>query len=278
MSGPEPAAPGRYLTPILVGLLIGAAGLVPWTLLARLNARVRPDLPWAAVATVLYLALLLMWLNGFGPPGRTSEQRRQRLRLWPRRAPDAGDAGGMTVGALVAALGVLYLLWIASGRMAAMPDLSAYPTTASRWSMFVMGGLTAGVVEEVAFRGYMQTGIERFDRGNAVWITSLVFAASHIIQGIGAVLLLGPGLFVVSMLFGTLARRAGTILPGIAIHVVGSVLYVHRCAARGLGDAVCELTGGCSPCGNVPKRDSRSRRQSHRDHGVKRRAPKQVGR
>ena len=26
--------------------------------------------------------------------------------------------------------------------------------------MFIMGGVTAGIVEEMAFRGYMQTGIK----------------------------------------------------------------------------------------------------------------------
>jgi len=62
-----------YATPILAGLLIAAAGLVPWTLLAQRNARVRPDLPWAALATLLYLAVLVLWLEGYGPPKGTAE-------------------------------------------------------------------------------------------------------------------------------------------------------------------------------------------------------------
>lgn len=49
-----------YLVPILTGLLIAAAGLLPWTLLAQLNARMRPDLPWAALATAAYLGILLV--------------------------------------------------------------------------------------------------------------------------------------------------------------------------------------------------------------------------
>jgi len=70
-----------------------------------------------------------------------------------------------------------------------------------------VGGVTAGAVEEVAFRGYMQRGLERHDRENALWITSLVFVAS--------------------MLDGTLARRTGTILPGMAIHVAGDLARVY---------------------------------------------------
>lgn len=224
--------PGRYVAPILFGLLILAAGLLPWTLLAEINARVRPDLPWAAVATAAYLAVLLMWLNGWGPPKRTSDQRRRLLRLWPRGTP---DAEALPTGAIIVLLVLLYVLWIAISRMSPMPDLSAFPTTSYRWSMFIMGAVTAGVVEEVAFRGYMQTGIERHDRENAIWITSAVFVASHITQGIGAILVMGPGLFIASMLYGMLARRTGTILPGIAIHVLGDLSRVYFGVLHGDG-------------------------------------------
>lgn len=228
----RPGALDGYVTPILTGLLIVAAGLLPWTLLAQLNARLRPDLPWAALATVVYLGILLAWLNGLGPPRESADQRRQRLRLWPRNAP---DADGLTAGVVIGLLGLLYVLWTAVSSMSPIPDLSVFPTTAYRWSMFIMGGVTAGLVEEVAFRGYMQTGIERHDRQNAIWVTSLVFVAMHITQGIGAVLVMGPGLFIASMLYGTLARRTGTILPGIVLHVLGDLARVYFGVLRGDG-------------------------------------------
>ena len=132
-------------------------------------------------------------------------------------------------------LELLYVLWIAISRMSPMADLSVYPTTSYRWSMFIMGGVTAGVVEEMAFRGYMQTGIERHDRQNAIWITSLVFVASHATQGIGAILFMGPGMFIASMLYGSLARRTGTILPGILVHVLGDLARVYFGVLRGDG-------------------------------------------
>ena len=226
----RPGARGRYLVPVVTGLLIVAAGLLPWTLLAQVNARVRPDLPWAALVTVGYLGLLLAWLDGWGPPGRSAAPRRQRLRMG-----SAPDAGGITAGVLVVSLGLLYVAWIALSRMSPVPDLSAYPTTSYRISMFIMGGVTAGVVEEAAFRGYMQTGIEAHDRENAIWITSLVFVASHVTQGIGAVLVMGPGLFIASMLYGTLARRTGSILPGMVIHVLGDLARVYFGVLRGDG-------------------------------------------
>ena len=225
-------SPAGYITPILTGLLILATGLLPWTWLAQINARVRPDLPWAALVTVGYLGILLVWLNGGGPPRRTASQRRRRLRLWP---PSAPDAEGLSTGVVVVLLGLLYVAWIGISLMSPTPDLSVYPTTSYRWSLFLMGGMTAGVVEEVAFRGYMQTGIEEHERSYAIWLTSLVFVASHLTQGIGAVLVMGPGLFIASMLYGTLARRTGTILPGMVIHVLGDLARVYFGVLRGDG-------------------------------------------
>lgn len=225
-----PIATAGPVTPIVSGLLILAAGLMPWSQLARLNARVRPDLPWAALATIVYLVILVAWLNGFGPPARSAERRRQQLRLWP---PAAADGDGLPASVMMLLLGLLYLAWIAIGLMSPVPDLSAYPTTAYRWSMFVMGGLTAGVVEEAAFRGYMQTGLERDNRDRAIWLTSAVFVASHLTQGIGAVLVMAPGLFAASVLYGLLARRTGTILPGMAIHVLGDLARVYVGVLRG---------------------------------------------
>lgn len=228
----EPPPFRGYVAPVLVGLLIAVVGLLPWTVLARINATVRPDLPWAALVSMVYLGILLAWLNGWGPPRRAANYRRQRLRLWPRTTP---EREGLPVGVVIALLGLLYVAWTGISLMSPMPDLSAYPTTSYRWSMFIMGGVTAGVVEEAAFRGYMQSGIERHDRENAIWITSLVFAASHITQGVGAVLVMGPGMFIASMLYGTLARRTGTILPGLVIHVLGDLGRVYFGVLRGDG-------------------------------------------
>lgn len=131
---------------------------------------------------------------------------------------------------------MLYMVCIVASRMSPIPDLSAFPTTSYRWSVFLRGGFTAGVVEEMAFRGDVQAGIERDDRANVVWITSLVFVALHITQGIGAVLLLGPGLFVAAMLFGTLAPSLCELLRRGILRMARNNLELlpsatFRCAA-----------------------------------------------
>jgi uncharacterized protein len=218
------------LKPILIGLAITAAGLGPWTLLARWNATLRPDLPWAALVTLAYLAAGIAWLHGWGPPARTSVARRQSLRL---RGTPAGAEEGLPASALVAMLIGLYLMWILIARFSPMPDLNELPTTSLRWSMFLMGGLMAGVVEEVAFRGYMLSGLTERNPANAVMITSAVFALAHITQGLGALLLLGPGLFAASLVFCALTQRTGSILPGMLIHVLGDLSHVYFGVLRG---------------------------------------------
>jgi len=222
-----------YLKPIAAGLLIAAAGIIPWALIAPINKSQRPDIPWAALVTAAFTALLIAWLHGFGPPASTSLARRRSLRLWPPSPAPVATGGSLPVAALVLFLALLYVVWIVVGRLSPAPDLSGYPTTAYRFSMFFMGGILAGVVEEAGFRGYMQTGLERMNPGNAVVITSLVFTAAHITLGPKTLLLLGPGLFAASMLYGTLARRTGTILPGMVIHVAGDLAYTYFGVLRG---------------------------------------------
>src|SRR5688500_19843304 len=81
-----------YVRPVVAGVLVAAVGIGPWVLLARRNLDLRPDVPWAAVATLLYLVLLLGWLNGAGWPRRTAAWRRWHLRLWPTREVAGGEA------------------------------------------------------------------------------------------------------------------------------------------------------------------------------------------
>jgi membrane protease YdiL (CAAX protease family) len=220
-----------YARPILAGLAIVAIVIVPWSYAAGLNRDVRPDVPWAALATLAWLAILIAWLHGFGPPKWTSAARQHRLRLWPPSpVRHAGDGGTWPI---ILILAVVYIAWTAMSRMAPFPDLNAYPTTAYRWSMFLMGGILSGVVEEVAFRGYMQTGLERINRASAVAITSLVFVLLHINHGLSTLVVMAPGLFIASYLYGLLAQRTGTILPGILIHTAGDLARMFFGVLRG---------------------------------------------
>lgn len=214
----------EYAAPILLGAGVAIAGIAPWTVLAPLNARFHPELPWAALAMGAFMALYVAWLNGAAWPRAWREARRYSLRLWrPTARAWSREGMGLTL-LLIALLAALYLLWILLGS-SAPPDLSAYPTTSYRFSVLIMGALVSGVIEEVAFRGYMQSRLERFGAGTAIIVTSIVFTLFHGIHGGQALLLLGPGLFIASALYGMLAYHTGSILPGIAIHTLGDLAF-----------------------------------------------------
>lgn len=155
------SGPLSYIAPIALGLLVALVGLAPWVVMARLNARLYPDIPWAAVATLAWLAVYLAWLGGVGPPGRWKAARRYRLRLWrPGSNGWATDGIAVTLS-LMALIGLLAFVWILVGAPARPVDLSGYPSTVYLISIVVVGPLVAGVIEEAAYRGYMQRGLER---------------------------------------------------------------------------------------------------------------------
>jgi membrane protease YdiL (CAAX protease family) len=116
-------------------------------------------------------------------------------------------------------------MWIVTSPDQLITDFSDYPTPAYRISLVVMGALVSGVVEEAAFRGYLQSRLEEFGPTYAILVTSAVFVLAHVTHGVVAMLLMAPGYFVASLLYGALAWRTGSILPGMALHVTGDFLH-----------------------------------------------------
>lgn len=207
--------------------LIAAAGVLPWVLTAPLNVRFHPELPWAAAATAAWLAIMVLWLAGVAWPRSLSAFRRFHLRLW-RPTPGAwSGASLMEILGLVAVMVVLSVIWVVASSGQVPVDVSVYPTTSIRISILVMGAVVSGVVEEVAFRGYMQSHLERFGPVFAITATSVLFVLLHINHGIGYLISVAPGFFIISVLYGLLAMKSGSILPGMAIHITGDAAHTY---------------------------------------------------
>ena len=223
---------------ILSGLIITLiAGSTATPSLLKLNADFFPELPWVAALNLIWLALVAAWLNGWGWPRSTSEFRRHSLRLW--RPPEPWTSGRtlsvLTLMGLIAAIYAYFIIVVtmAGGRPA--PDLSDYPTTAIRLSSFIMGALLSGVGEEMAFRGYMQSQLERFGPVFAILVTSVAFTLGHAPQDIHQFMRLAVGYFVLALLWGALAYRSGSILPGMVLHVVGDLMVAYFIVLGGDG-------------------------------------------
>lgn len=213
-----------YTAPVALGLLVSLVGIAPWAVMGRLNASVHPDVPWAALAALVWMALYIFWLNGGGPPARWKAARRYRLRLW-RPGSNAWTKGGIAVTLMLMGLiGLLALVWILTGAPERPADLSHYPSSAYLISVVVMGPLVSGIIEEAAFRGYMQRGLERHGAGKAIVISALMFALAHAVNGLGALPLL-PGIFFAGLLYGLLAYHSGSIVPGMIMHFLGDLAF-----------------------------------------------------
>lgn len=222
-----PKAGKTVAVAVLMGLAIQLVGTLSWVALIRRNVRDHPHVPWAAVATAALLVLMVVWLSGYGWPRRTSTYRRFHLRLWQ---PEPGAWSGenlATILSLMGALAGLSVLYALIGVMQPPVDLSPYPTTAIRFSALLMGPLVAGVVEEMAFRGYMQRHLERISPTFAITVTSAVFTLLHITQGLTYLLTFGIGIFIASVVYGHLAQKSGSILPGMVLHFAGDLAFAY---------------------------------------------------
>jgi len=218
---------------ILVGALVTTLGTVPWALLASLNLRHLRAVPWAVPPTLLYLWLFWRYFGGAGPPRSTAEARRAARRAFS--LPDEVWSAAIFAG-IVGMMGIVMLQQVTS-RLVRLPQQEApdltgmpLPTVAA---ILVTGAVVAGVVEETAFRGYMQGPIERrHGPWVAVLVTGLLFAFAHFTHPETTVALI-PYYMAVAAVYGMLAYLTGSILPGVVLHALGDVFVGLGLVARG---------------------------------------------
>lgn len=233
--GATPKVGKTVVVATLMGLAIAVFGIIPWLLSAPLNARQNPEIPWAAAVTSCWLLFMLAWLGGLGWPRATSSFRRFHLRLW-RPEPGAWSGGNLvTILGLIGAHVGLAIFWILADGGQQPVDVSVYPTTAIRFSILIMGAVVSGVVEEAAFRGYMQSHLERIGPTFAILATSAVFTLIHASHGLGYLLAVTPGFFFVSVLYGYLALKSGSIIPGMLLHAAADAAHTYFVLLGGKG-------------------------------------------
>jgi membrane protease YdiL (CAAX protease family) len=221
---------------ILTGLLVLFFGALGWSGLLFGSRKLTTSIPWAAAPVFLVVGGLFLWafwryLGGAGRPRSTAEARRQNLRA--RRL--SGRVWGWALCAGVLGLigyVALVILWGHLIRLQprTVPDLSRY-SFLTVLCLLLAAAVEAGVVEEAAFRGYMQRPIEkRYGPRFAIVIVSVVFGFIHLANGYHELTWLVPYVIFGSIL-GTLAYLTNSILPGLVLHAVidaGSFLFVWR--------------------------------------------------
>lgn len=207
-----------------IGLVVAATGTLPWAALVAANLRYGSDVPWAAV--VMAPILVLWWrymVDGHGAPASTRHTR----RLDSRANAVSEDLWGLAIGAGLLGLVATLLLQGVLGRLVTLPqqrdlDPSLYPPlTVFAW--VAMSAVVSGVVEETAYRGYMQGGLERrYGLTAAILVTGGLFGLNHFTHPeVGLVLL--PYYLAVAAVYGLLASATNSTLPSMVLHAGGNV-------------------------------------------------------
>lgn len=193
------------------------------------NLKLAPAFPLFLPATVLWLWLFWRYVRGDGWPRSTSNRRRDLLRvrrLSLRVWGWALVAGGL---ALAAVMGIAFVTY----RFAPLPD-AAYQApfevaSFPRWtvvSVFAAIALTAAVVEEAAFRGYILSGIQRrFGWTVGIGLVTVLFYVAHLGHAYATVAFV-PFFLAHGLVLGLLVFHTRSILPGMVLHGVSDFIVL----------------------------------------------------
>jgi membrane protease YdiL (CAAX protease family) len=204
---------------VFLGMAVMLAGTIPRNIVFAANLRHGASVPWTVPVIAAYLWFLWRYLGGAGPPAATAEERARSLR-----AHDVSGAawvwallaGVLGIVALVIGLRLLSRLVVLPQQQ--LPDLS-HVSRFTIFALLLMAAPVAGIVEEAAFRGYMQGPIERrYGLPIAVLITGTMFAVAHL----DFTPILWPYYVTVAALYGVVTSRTNSILPAIVLHTAGN--------------------------------------------------------
>lgn len=196
-----------------------------WSILLVSNFAHNPEAPpWSVVAMAAALWLMWQYLGGHWWPWSTSEIRRRSLRanpVSPLMLVSSFIAGVMAVIALAG-------MWIVFFQLVRTPanllaDASKYPLL-TIVLVTIMSSLVSPIVEEIAFRGYLQGTLERLaPPAIAILVSSLLFMLAHVNHG-----WYWPKLtvyFLAGVSFGVIAWLNDSIVASLPVHIVGDVTF-----------------------------------------------------
>ncbi len=175
----------------------------------------------------LYLGLFWWYLGGHGWPRSTAATRRARLRGRLPRGQILKWAlitGAFATVTLRAILDITRRLSIRPAQDLTSPEvLNKYPFVTILLVLLMISAV-AGIVEETAFRGYMQRPIEeRHGPVIAILLVSFLFCLAHYrfeARDPWPWLTFTPVYFVVGATLGTLAYLTDSIVVGIFVHAL----------------------------------------------------------
>jgi membrane protease YdiL (CAAX protease family) len=208
----------------LTAFAIVLVGQTLWGAMAMINVKLTPTVPWAAAIMPFVLAALVAFLAGRAGPKAGAAARRAMVPLGPVSAKAWAwslAAGGATVIAAAALWTVMATIVRVPPNL--LPDLKSVPLLTAI-PMLLVSIAAAPLSEEIAFRGYAMSIIRRrFSPTTALVITSAIFAAAHLTQGLYAPKLIVY--FLAGLAFGYIALRTGSLLPAMVAHSCADLTF-----------------------------------------------------
>jgi uncharacterized protein len=171
------------------------------------------------------IALEWLWVRfvykGMQAHGRSIFEFFGRPWFTPRQL-----AGDLVYAAL--ALGFSYALFIGAERLlfhgtaVSNPLLPAVPSGVTGILVWIGLSVSAGICEEIVFRGYLQRQLAALSGSTSVAILgqALIFAAGHGYEGVGAVI----KIVLYGVAIGVLAQWRGNIRAGLLAHAAWDIL------------------------------------------------------
>ncbi|HEX7679989.1 MAG TPA: type II CAAX endopeptidase family protein [Thermoanaerobaculia bacterium] len=216
--------PALIRAPIVAFIVLNigsTAGVLP----VFANTKFLPQVPWALPATSLVMVGFWFYFTGRGYPAATRSSRQHATRLKSLPGPIWRAAvlplllSIVTVTSLRLALPSI--LPVEAPKIAL--DLGDYPF-ATVIGLLLSVALTAGVAEEVAFRGYLQKPLEEsYGLIPALILTGVAFWLAHADKVALSHL---PFHLVASVLLGLSAYLTRSLLPAIIGHALADALLL----------------------------------------------------
>ena len=182
--------------------------------------------PLSLIAMLAYLFLYWKFFSGSWGPKKTAETRKEFFRagsLSPRLWKWSLLLAAFLVLAWQSSMVVTFrLIQFPADRFAQGFGFESLPLWMA-WAIILIAALSAGLTEEVGFRGYGLVPLEkRYGPILANIIISVLFVVFHLNQAWSLPMLLH--LFAIGLLAASFAQAFGSLLPGIIAHTALDII------------------------------------------------------